>query len=72
MYEHILDPGYRVHQLDDLNKVVRMLLGQECFHTVLERAMINHAIPVLYTAMVLCGLCTTCVSKRLWSICLKG
>ena len=35
MSEQILDPGYRVRQLDELNGVARMLLGRECFHTVL-------------------------------------
>ena len=43
MSEHILDPGYRFHNLDDLNKVSIMLLGQDCFHKVLEIAMDNYA-----------------------------
>ena len=48
MSEQILVSGYRVHQNDDLNEVARMLLGWDCFHAVLERAMENPAIPALY------------------------
>ena len=72
MSEQILDPGYRVHQLDDLNEVDRILLGQDYFHIVLEMAMGNPAIPVIYTAMVPCGLCTACVGKRLCPLFFKG
>ena len=43
-----------------------MLLGRECFCTVLERSMGNPEIPVLYTAMVPCGLYTDFVGKRIW------
>ena len=71
MSEQILDPWYRFHHIDDLNEVSRMLLVQECFHTVLERAMGNPAIPVLYTYMVPCGLCTACVGKRIWPLFFK-
>ena len=45
-----------------------MSLGQEYFHTVLERDMGNPEIPVLYNAMVPCGLCTGYVVKHLWSL----
>ena len=41
MSEHILDTGYRVHRIDDLNYVSVMLLSRECFHTVLEGSMGN-------------------------------
>ena len=72
MSEQILDSGYRDHQLDYLNEVDRMLLFQECFHIVLEKAMSNTAITVLYTDMVSCGLCTACVVKRPWPLFVKG
>ena len=32
----------------------------------------NTEIPVLYTAMVPCGLCTACVGKPLWPLFFKG
>ena len=72
MSGQILDPGYRFHQLDDLNKVSRILLSRECFHKFLERAMGNPSIPVLYTTMVPCSLCTACVGKRIWPLFVKG